>query len=132
MYFHIAPDENFIGGGFWGPSKEDLQHIRKQLEADASPLRKVINSKAFQDYFGELHGEQLKTAPKGFEKEDPNVDLLRYKQFLVSRKFSEEEAMSPGYAGKVADGFKRMLPFFDVMTDYLTTDLNGAFPTMIF
>lgn len=126
MYFHIAPGENFVGGGFWGPSKEDLLHIRKQIQADPAPLRNVINSKAFKENLGELHGDQLKTAPKGFDKEDPNIDLLRYKQFLVSKKFTDKEAMSAGYVEKVAESFKQMMPFFDAMTEYLTTDLNGA------
>jgi uncharacterized protein (TIGR02453 family) len=126
MYFHIAPGEHFVGGGFWGPSKENLLHVRKQIAADPSPLRNVINSKEFSDAFGELHGDQLKTAPKGFDKEDPNIDLLRYKQYLVSKNFTDKEATSAGYAEKVAEGFKQMLPFFDAMTEYLTTDLNGT------
>lgn len=124
-YFHVEPGGSFLGGGFWGPNAKDLLHIRQQIEMDADPLREVINSDAFKNYFGSLEGEQLKTAPKGFDKEDPNIDLLRYKSFIVSKKFTDKEVLSKDFAEKLNDGFKNMRPFFDVMTDYLTTNLNG-------
>ena len=125
FYYHIEPGNSFVGGGFWGPNKDDLLLIRQQIELDADPLRKVIKSKAFKDNFGELQGEQLKSAPKGFDKEDPNIDLLRYKQFLLSKSFTDEEVLAKDFHKKVAKSFKAMLPFFDVMSEYLTTDLNG-------
>jgi uncharacterized protein (TIGR02453 family) len=124
-YYHIEPGGSFLGGGFWGPSKEDLQHLRLQIQQDAAPLREVINSKEFTSYFGELKGEKLKTAPKGFDKEDPNIDLLRHKGFIVSKSFTNEEVMASDFHEKLNQGFKNMRPFFDVMSDYLTTNLNG-------
>jgi len=124
-YFSISPGNTMIGGGFYQPNADDLGHIRKQIELDASPLRKVIKSKTFKDYFDELLGEQLKTAPRGYEKDDPNIDLLRYKSFYIMHRFSDKEVLSADFAKKVADGYKKVLPFFDVMTSYLTTDLNG-------
>ena len=125
-YFHIEPGNTMVGGGFWGPSKEDLQRIREDISADASELRKIINSKAFKDAFGTLDGEQLKTAPKGFDKEHPDVDLLRYKQFIISKKFTDEEALSPDFAKKMSDTFKIMRPFFTYMSESVTTDANGV------
>jgi len=126
FHFDIEPNgKSFIGGGFWSPNKEDLLLVRQQIEADASPLRNVIESSDFKSFFHELKGAQLKTAPKGFDKEHEEIDLLRYKQFLVKHDFTDKEVLSSEYVHLVAEGFKNMLPFFDVMTEYLTTDLNG-------
>lgn len=125
FYFCIEPGNTMIGGGFYAPSKEDLQLLRDQISLDSQPLRDVLNNKAFKSYFGELLGEQLKTAPRGFEKDDPNIDLLRYKNFYVMHSFSDEEALSEDFVDKAAEGLLKILPFFDVMTEYLTTDLNG-------
>ena len=124
-YFHIEPGASMIGGGFYQPNAEDLNLIRKQIEMDVSPLRKVINSKLFKDYFGELLGEQLKTVPRGFEKDDPNIDLLRYKSFYVMHRFTDQEVMSEDFEDKVIQGYKNLQSFFETMTNYLTTDLNG-------
>lgn len=124
-YFSIEPGNSRVGGGFYAPNKEDLQLIRNQISLDATPLRNVLESKSFKDYFGNLQGEQLKTAPRGFEKDDPNIDLLRFKNFYVARNFTNEEVMSENFIEQTMSGFLKILPFFDVMTEYLTTDLNG-------
>ena len=125
-YFHIEADTAFVGGGFWAPNKDDLQRIREDIAADASELRSIINSKSFKDTFGTLEGEQLKTAPKGFDKEHPDIDLLRYKQFIISKKFSQKEVLSKDFAKMVNDTFKAMRPFFDYMSESVTTDSNGV------
>lgn len=124
-YFSIAPGNSMIGGGFYGPSKDDLQHIRQQIEMDAAPLREALAKPSFKKYYGELLGEQLKTAPRGFDPTDPNIDLLRYKSFYVMHSFTDEEVLSSDFVDRVADGLFKLSPFFDAMTDYLTTDLNG-------
>ncbi|HEY4800828.1 MAG TPA: DUF2461 domain-containing protein, partial [Bacteroidia bacterium] len=80
-YLHIEPGNCFVGGGFWDPNPDDLKHIRSQIALDPSPLRKIIKSKNFKSTFGKLEGEKLVFAPKGYEKDHPAADLLRYKQF---------------------------------------------------
>ncbi len=126
FYYHLEKGNTFVGGGFWSPEAKDLQHIRQQIDMQSQPLRKVINSKKFKDYFGELEGEKLKSSPKGFDKENENIDLLNYKQFVVRHQFTDKEVLEKDFYKKLAAGFRNMLPLFDVMTDYLTTDLNGA------
>lgn len=125
-YFHIEPDNVFVGGGFWAPNKEDLQRIREDIVTDASELKSIIASKDFKNTFGTLEGEQLKTCPKGFDKEHPDIELLRYKQFIVSKKFSRKEALSKDFSKMVDDTFQKMRPFFDYMSVSVTTDANGV------
>lgn len=124
--FTIGPGINRLAGGFWAPNSDDLLLLRKQIQADAEPLREVLTNQDFRDYFGSLLGEQVKSAPRGFSKTDPAIDLLRYKQFLVRHSFSDEDALAEDFAEQVATGFKNMLPFFEVMTSYLTTNLDGV------
>lgn len=125
-YLRIRPDgESFMACGFWLPEKEDLLRIRKELELDASEFKKVINEKSFKKAWGELKGEELKTAPKGFDKEDPNIDLIRKKGYIFTHEFTDEEVLSPGFFEDVSSRFKAIRPFFDLMSDILTTNLNG-------
>ena len=77
-------------------------------------------------YFGELQGEQLKAAPKGFDKEHPSIDLLRYKQLILVHNFKDSEVLHKDFSSQVAQGFKNMRPFMDCMSELLTTDLNGV------
>jgi uncharacterized protein (TIGR02453 family) len=125
-YMRIQPGQSFLIGGFFGPEPGDLLHIRKQIQQDPDRLRKILNSKKIKDYFGELVGEEVKTAPKGFSKDDPAIDLLRRKGFMLRHDFTDKEVGSPDFAVKVSEGFKKMRPFLDYMSEILTTDLNGA------
>lgn len=100
--------------------------IRKEIALDDSELRKIITNPVFVQAFGGLVGEELKTAPKGFDKEHPAIDLLRKKQFLVMRSFTDEEMIQPGFIKEVIQTFEAMKPFFDYMSEVLTTDVNGV------
>lgn len=124
-YLHIEPNGSFIGGGFWEPNKEDLERIRKEIEFDSSELREIINNAEFKKYFGKLIGDEVKTAPKGFDKNHPDIDLIRKKQYLVIRKFSDEEILAPTFKNEVLATFQAMRPYFDYMSSVLTTNLNG-------
>ncbi|PYF77384.1 DUF2461 domain-containing protein [Pedobacter nutrimenti] len=124
-HFHLGPGNSFIAGGFWGPEPKDLKLIRDDISFDAAPLRNIIQSEAFVKTFGSLKGEQLKTVPKGFDPQNEAVDLLRYKQFLLVRPFSDEEVFSASFLEQADLTFQQMRPFFDYMSEVLTSDTNG-------
>jgi uncharacterized protein (TIGR02453 family) len=125
-YTHIQPNNgSFIAAGFWGPEKEDLLRIRKELELDASEFREVIENKKFKNIWGSLVGDELKTSPKGFDKEHPNIDLIKKKQFIFTRSFTDKEVLGQNFTKEVSASFKAIRPYFDLMSDILTTDLNG-------
>lgn len=124
-YYHLEPGNTFIAGGFWGPNPNDLKHIRKQIDQDPEFFRSALDSKQMSSYFGELQGDRVKTAPKGFAKEHPAIDLLRYKQFYFLHTFDNKEVFRENFHITLADGFQRLRPFFDMMSEILTTDLNG-------
>ena len=124
-YFHIESGNSFIAGGFWEPNPEDLKRIRDDFSFDDKPIRKILKSKSFVSTFGSLHGEQLKTTPKGFDADNAAIDLLRYKQFLLVRKFTDKEVLDKSFLKEANQTFKNMRPFFDYMSEVLTSDING-------
>ena len=118
-YLHIEPDNCFVGGGFWAPSSEDLATIRQSIDLRGEDFDAVFNSKQFKAVFGEIGGDKLKTAPKGYPKDHPYIHLLRHKQFVVSKKFTSEEALQNGFADYVVEVFEAMRPFFDLFSEVL-------------
>ena len=125
-YLHIQPnDESFIATGFWDPNKEDLFRIRKEFEMDDAEIRDIINNKTFKETWGEFVGDELKTAPKGFDKEHHAIDLIRKKQFIFTKKYSDKDVLADDFLTDVNEAFKNVRPFFDYMSDVLTTNLNG-------
>lgn len=125
-YIHISPGDSFIATGFWNPNKEDLYRIRKELELDAKEFRTVINTPSFKKIWGNLDGEEVKTAPKGFNREHENIDLIKKKQFIFIRKFTDKEVLSDRFLDEIIISFKAIRPYFDYMSEVLTTDLNGV------
>ncbi len=125
-YLRIRPGESFLAGGFWQPNKEDLFRIRKEFEYSDAEIREIIQNKTFQSVFGvKLEGDTLKTAPRGFEKDHPAIDLIRKKGFVAVRKLSDKEILSKDLIEIVDHSFLALRPFFDYMSEVLTTNLNG-------
>ena len=125
-YVHISPNnESFIATGFWEPNKEDLFRIRKEFEMDSKEIRELMERDEFKSVWGELEGGALKTAPRGFDKLDPNIDLIRKKQFFFTKKFTDKEVLSKSFEKEIIDNFKVIRPYFDYMSSVLTTNLNG-------
>ena len=125
-YLHIKPGDNFIATGFWNPEKDDLKRIRKEMEIDAEEFRDIMADPSFKKVWGSLEGEEVKTAPKGFSKEDPNIDLIKKKAYLFTKRYSDKEVLSKNFLQQVNADFKAVRPFFDYMSSVLTTDLNGV------
>jgi uncharacterized protein (TIGR02453 family) len=125
-YLHIAPqNESFIATGFWDPNKEDLFRIRKEFEIDSDEIRELMAQPKFKSVWGALQGDALKSAPRGFDKNDPNIDLIRRKQFIFTKKFTDKEVLSKGFGQQIITDFKVIRPYFDYMSAVLTTNLNG-------
>jgi uncharacterized protein (TIGR02453 family) len=126
-FLRIRPGASFLAGGFWEPSKEDLFRIRKEIELDASEIKGILEDEKYKKYFGGKFESfsELKTAPRGFDKGHPDVNLLRKKGFIASRSFTDKEVLSPIFAEEVDNSFKALRPFFNLFSDILTTNLNG-------
>lgn len=124
-YIKIERGESALIGGFFNPNSSDILHIRKQIQQDADALMDILKSKDVKEYFGNLQGEKVKSAPRGFNKNDPAIELLKYKQLLLKKTFSDSDVSSPDFAKDVVNGFSKMRLFFDYMSEILTTDLNG-------
>lgn len=126
-YLLVQPGGNsMVGGGFYNPNSADLKLIRDKIaQDDGKELTKILNAKKFKDMFGELHGDKLKTAPKGFPKDHPAIALLRHKNFYCMKKFTDKEVCDESFLKEAIKTHKAIRPFFDYMSDVLTTDMNG-------
>jgi len=124
-YFRIEPNNSFIACGFWGPNTDDLLRIRQDIERNYKDWDKLLKKPSIVSNFGQLQGEQLSSAPRGFSKEHPAINYLRYKQFLLVHAFTDEEVLALNFVKKCNSLYQKMRPFLDYMSELLTTDLNG-------
>ncbi|WP_100615788.1 DUF2461 domain-containing protein [Confluentibacter citreus] len=126
-YLHIQPNnESFIATGFWEPAPADLLRIRKEFEMDDQEIRSILNEKAFKSIWGGFVGDEVKSSPKGFSKDHKAIDLIKKKQYIFTKKYTDEQVLSPDFLSDVDNTFKAVRPYFNYMSDVLTTDLNGV------
>ena len=124
-YLEISADQSFIAVGFWNPDKEDLYRIRKEIEIDGQEFRRIINQKKIKAIWGDLSGDEVKTSPKGFKSEHEDIDLIKKKQFIFIKYLKEEEILDKSFQKQLVSYFVSIRPFFDYMSEILTTNLDG-------
>lgn len=114
-YFAVSHKEVGIGGGVYMPLPETLRAIRQHLAENPAEFRGIIGKKAVHRLFGEMQGEQLSRVPKGFAKNHPAEDLLRFKQFLLYIELPADVAVTPKIFEEVEKRFRAMTPFVDFL-----------------
>ncbi len=110
-YIHIEPGKSMLAGGAYRPKGDWLKAIRKHIDENAGELKKVINSESFRKYFGEIEGEMLKTSPRAYSIDHPEIELLRYKSFLATHRVSDEQVLDENFLNYCAEVFKALYPF---------------------
>lgn len=126
-FYRIQPgDRSYVTCGFMGPNPDDLRLIRQDIAYDHETWRKILRGRSLRSHLGDLFGEGVATVPRGFSTEHPAADLLRLKQFLLRRTFTDKEVLAPGFPDEVVKTFRAVRPWFDHMTAVLTSDANGA------
>jgi uncharacterized protein (TIGR02453 family) len=124
-YVNIKPGKCFLACGFFNPNPEDLKRIREDMAANYKDWNKLLNQKKFKAACGTMQGEKVLTAPKGFSKEHPAIDLLRHKQLIFRHEFTDKEVSSEDFLSNINSLFKVLRPWLDYMSGLLTTDANG-------
>ncbi len=115
-YLHIAPEgESFLGGGIHMPPGNTLTKIRQEIDYNPEALKHIVTADAFSEYFGEIRGEKLKTAPKGYPKDHPNIELLKLKGYTVWRPLSDEDLRRDDFLDNCLSGFRLMHPFIEYL-----------------
>jgi uncharacterized protein (TIGR02453 family) len=110
-YLHIQPGKSFIAGGYWMPETEHLKAIRQEIDYNADDLKKIIDAPHFIKLFGEFRKQdQLKTVPRDYSAENPNIDLLKLKSFIVSHPLKDKELMGAKAADEIVEVCNNLYP----------------------
>jgi uncharacterized protein (TIGR02453 family) len=111
LYVRIQPGDSMLAGGLHQPDTQQLVAWRASIDRDPASFKRIVQDETFRRYFGRVSGERLKTAPKGYPRDHPEIDLLRLKSVTVSRQLSDEEVLSPGFLREAVLTFEAMKPF---------------------
>lgn len=110
-YLHIQPGESFLAGGLYMPESTILKNVRQEIDYNADEFKGILSGPKFKKTFGSLADHKLKTTPKGYDKENPEIELLRHTSFVVSHKVTDAELLDPKFAQKAVEVFTTLHPF---------------------
>jgi uncharacterized protein (TIGR02453 family) len=109
LYFHVSPDEVWIGGGMYSPQPPQLVAVREHIAANVHQLRAIVESPAFRRRC-RLEGERLTRVPRGFPKDHQAADYLKYRSFIAGAEFPPALAASPTFYATMLAVFRAVLP----------------------
>ncbi|MGB8214492.1 MAG: DUF2461 domain-containing protein [Anaerolineales bacterium] len=119
-YVSIEPhDRSMIAGGLYMPSPEQLGRFRQAVSQHPAALKRIIGEPAFVEQYGKIEGERLKTAPKGYDQDHPEIELLRLKQITVLHPLEDQAVLAEDFAEKVIRACRAMRPFLDYLEEVL-------------
>lgn len=113
-YFHCEPGgKSFIGGGLYGGEPDQIKKVRQEIDYNWEAFKGILNNKTFKKTFGDLSREEgmsLIREPKGYEKDNPAIDYIKLKNFIVSVPVTDEELTDQKLVKKIITFFATMQP----------------------
>jgi uncharacterized protein (TIGR02453 family) len=110
LYFHVSPDEVWMGGGMYSPQTAQLQAVREHIAGNVRRMRAIVESPGFRRQVGELEGERLQRVPHGFPKDHAAAEYLKYRQFLAGRELPPAFACNPKFYSTLITVFRQVAP----------------------
>ncbi|KAF3078164.1 hypothetical protein TWF569_003342 [Orbilia oligospora] len=146
-YLSIQPgDLSFIGGGLWHPEATHLSLMRREIDRNPRGLKDILVSRDFFANFLDTGGTRgrmspkaienqavnnflernsegaLKTAPKGYDREHDDIDLLRLKSYTVGKRIKDSEVLLPNSMEFIVDVFRALEPFITYLNSIVMPD----------
>ncbi|NTV03206.1 MAG: DUF2461 domain-containing protein [Chlorobiaceae bacterium] len=123
-YLHLEPGSSFAGGGLYMPDKPILEKSRRAIDTNCHEWLSIVSDAALLSWFpaGVQPSGATKRPPKGYDKDNPAIEYLKFKGYYTQRYFSDDELTSGDFAEKLALASKAVLP----MVRFLNEAIGGC------
>ncbi|MBW3606093.1 MAG: TIGR02453 family protein [Actinobacteria bacterium] len=108
LYLHLEPGNCFMAAGIYRPPTPTLTAVRDRIVATPGAWTRARNAVEAADFT--LMGDQLKTAPRGFDRDHRHIDDLRRTSYVASRRFDEADATADDFLDRFVDWSTDALP----------------------
>lgn len=109
-YLHIEPGKSFLAAGYWRPEKDHLKAVRQEIDYSFEQMKDALSQGnwGLEDLSTE---DKLKRAPAGYSEDNPHIEILKLKSFILHQSFTDAEITGARSLQKLVDTAKRILPF---------------------
>jgi uncharacterized protein (TIGR02453 family) len=129
LYFEVACDWVWIGGGMYAPPTPELTRVREHIAETWPEIHTLVRRPSFRQRVGTVDGHKLSRAPRGFPTEHPAVEYLKHRQFIAGREFPASFAHSRAFYPTLVATFRALMPLIRFLNEPLLpsrTEVRGA------
>lgn len=114
-YLHIEPGNSFAAGGIWVPEPSVLAAIRQEIDYNFNDWSKIMSNAAFKKNFpdGFNGNEKLSRPPKGYEDNNPAIEFIKQKSFVVRHFLTDTEIQSKTLVKDLSKIYLAMYPLIE-------------------
>ncbi|MFD1063804.1 DUF2461 domain-containing protein [Winogradskyella litorisediminis] len=112
FFISIGPNNSFIGGGIYHPSKENLDKIRDAIDYEGVTLQKILNTNSFKSFYGGLneYEDKLVTSPQGYNSDHKFINLINHKSYTATIELTEDQVVSDNFVDLVEEAYLKFKP----------------------
>ena len=115
-YLQISADGLLVGGGCHSTSPAQLARLRNSVDATGTgeSLEQIVRRASEAGFT--VDGERLKTVPRGFPRDHPRAELLKYKSVSASRELGQPDWLStPAAVAEIGRLWDELRPLVEWM-----------------
>ncbi|GAB7331318.1 hypothetical protein MBLNU13_g02761t2 [Cladosporium sp. NU13] len=136
--YKVSPKDSFVGGGLWHPEAAPTAALRQAIDQRSRQLKNVLSdenirkeflkgaplndSKVVKAFVAANASNALKTRPKGYDADHPDIELLRLRNFTIGRSLTEDELLGPGGLERVSELLGSLKPFVTYLNSVVMPD----------
>lgn len=112
-YLHVEPGASFVAAGIWMPMAPELKKVRQEIDYNFDEFQKLVKQKSFKNLFPDLdrsEGAVLSRPPKGYEADNPAIEYLKLKSFIVTTPLADNVLTGKDMLPTVSAAFKTAFP----------------------
>ena len=117
FYVHIEPGAAFVAAGYWNPEPKKLASVRQEIDYNLEEWKKILSAKKFKQHFTEGLSKEdtLQRPPKGYDEENPAIEFLKLKSFIISKKITDAELLDKNYIKNIVAISMAAKPMLDFL-----------------
>lgn len=115
-YVHISIEECFIGAGSWMPDRDALLAYRRAVSEHPSEWLALKQMTESGEWNLDGHHDMLKRPPRGFSADDPMIEDIKRKHFIVTHRMDIEDVTAPDFVEYTIERFKESREWMAFLT----------------
>lgn len=123
-YLELSAHGILTGAGFYHASSDGLAALRDRIDEEGEGLAAIVAT--LREDGWQVGGHSLKTAPKGWSADHPQIELLRHRTLSASRRVEDEVASSPDLVARVRDDWEELRPLVEWVSPVLAGTLRAG------